>query len=59
VIALASALGLRVVAEGVETNDQLEWLADHGCDEVQGYLMARPMPFDAWLSALGFANTAT
>jgi diguanylate cyclase (GGDEF)-like protein len=42
-IRLAHDLGLRVVAEGVETGDQLEQLRDRGCDVVQGYLLARPM----------------
>lgn len=55
VIALASALGLRVVAEGVEMPEQLDWLSDHGCDEVQGFLLARPLPFEEWLASLGFS----
>jgi len=33
-----------VVAEGVETKDQLQWLRQIGCDEVQGFYFARPMP---------------
>jgi diguanylate cyclase len=44
VIRLAHALGLRVVAEGVETERQCEILSELGCDEFQGYLFARPMP---------------
>ncbi len=44
VIRLAHALGLRVVAEGVETETQSEILSGLGCDEFQGYLFARPMP---------------
>jgi EAL domain-containing protein (putative c-di-GMP-specific phosphodiesterase class I) len=54
VIRLAHALGLRVVAEGVETDRQCEILATLGCDEFQGYLFARPMQAQqvaAWLAA--------
>ena len=51
---LAHALRLSVVAEGVETDEVLDFLRAADCDEVQGYLMARPMPLDAlqdWLDA--------
>jgi diguanylate cyclase (GGDEF)-like protein/PAS domain S-box-containing protein len=54
VIAMAHTLGLNVVAEGVETQDQLATLRRLGCDEAQGYLMARPMSADAlahWIAA--------
>ena len=44
IIAMGHALGLKVVAEGVETEAQRRFLADHGCPEVQGFLLARPMP---------------
>ena len=43
VVRLAHALGLRVVAEGVETQGQRDILMAMGCDELQGYLFARPM----------------
>jgi two-component system CheB/CheR fusion protein len=43
VINMAHALGLRVVAEGVETNEQLEVLKEEGCDIVQGFLFHRPL----------------
>jgi EAL domain-containing protein (putative c-di-GMP-specific phosphodiesterase class I) len=47
VVRLAHALGLRVVAEGVETAAQRDMLLELGCDELQGYLFARPMKSDA------------
>lgn len=43
VIALAHSLGLLVVAEGVETNEQLQYLAEHNCDIVQGYYLSKPL----------------
>jgi EAL domain-containing protein (putative c-di-GMP-specific phosphodiesterase class I) len=43
VVDLAHALGLKAVAEGVEDGDTLDMLAALGCDEVQGYFIARPM----------------
>jgi diguanylate cyclase (GGDEF)-like protein len=50
VIRLAHALGLRVVAEGVETAAQSEILLHMDCDELQGYHFARPMPAEALLA---------
>ena len=41
---LSHDLGLRTVAEGVETMDQLEFLVESGCDEIQGFLVAPPLP---------------
>ncbi len=46
VASLCSALQLRVVAEGAETDDIVDMLAELGCDVVQGYAIARPMPAD-------------
>ena len=43
-IALAKTLDVGVLAEGVETQDELEWLWSEGCDAVQGYYIAKPMP---------------
>jgi diguanylate cyclase (GGDEF)-like protein len=44
IIALGRRLGLRVVAEGVETKEQLAFLASRKCNEVQGYLLSKPLP---------------
>jgi PAS domain S-box-containing protein len=44
IIDMARSLKMEVVAEGVETLPQLEFLRQHGCDEIQGYYCARPMP---------------
>jgi EAL domain-containing protein (putative c-di-GMP-specific phosphodiesterase class I) len=44
VVDLAANLGLRSIAEGVETPDQLDRLRELGCDQAQGYLFARPLP---------------
>lgn len=46
IVALARSLGLTTVAEGVETEAQFETLVALGCDDIQGYLLARPMPVD-------------
>ena len=42
-ILIAKGLGLRLVAEGVETKEQLAFLKSHGCDECQGYLISEPL----------------
>ncbi len=52
VIALARVLRLPVLAEGVETKEQLAFLAREGCDEVQGYLIGRPRPIAEYASLL-------
>jgi len=44
ILALGQRLGLEVVAEGVEREDQLEWLAEEGCPVIQGFMIAKPMP---------------
>jgi len=46
---LAQTLGMRTVCEGVETLDQLNAVRRAGCDEVQGYLVAKPMPVQEFL----------
>jgi diguanylate cyclase (GGDEF)-like protein/PAS domain S-box-containing protein len=52
IISLAHGLDLRVLAEGVETTAQLDFLRAHGCDECQGYLFARPQPAAALAEVL-------
>ena len=44
VIHLGKGLGLRVVAEGVEKQTELDYLRQQDCDEMQGYLFSRPLP---------------
>jgi EAL domain-containing protein (putative c-di-GMP-specific phosphodiesterase class I) len=51
-IAMAHQLNINVVAEGVETEEHLELLGAHRCDTVQGYLISRPVPNDAFLELL-------
>ena len=44
ILAMAKALRLRTIAEGVEKNEQLEFLRSQDCDEIQGYLVSKPLP---------------
>jgi EAL domain-containing protein (putative c-di-GMP-specific phosphodiesterase class I) len=56
-IGLAGALGCTVTAEGVETNAQLGALRELGCERVQGFLLAKPMPEDALLGLLSSSSS--
>ncbi|OWY31401.1 putative bifunctional diguanylate cyclase/phosphodiesterase [Herbaspirillum robiniae] len=52
IVALGRTLNLRIVAEGVETEMQQDFLTSVGCDALQGYLMGRPMPPEQFLQAI-------
>src|SRR5262249_1816083 len=56
VIDLGHGLGMSLVAEGVETLEQLSFLADEGCDAVQGYLIGKPLPVGQYAAAVGRSN---
>jgi EAL domain-containing protein (putative c-di-GMP-specific phosphodiesterase class I) len=53
VIGLARGLNLPVAAEGVETQDQLDFLTRESCDEIQGYLIGRPRPIADYAATVG------
>lgn len=52
IVMIGQRMGKEVVAEGVETIDQFDYMLQHGCDKVQGYLLAKPMPEDKLLEYL-------
>jgi diguanylate cyclase (GGDEF)-like protein/PAS domain S-box-containing protein len=58
IVGLAHSLGLGVIAEGVETEDQLLFLASHGCHAYQGYLFSRPLPIAAFTEFVNKLNSA-
>lgn len=52
IIAMGRSLGLNVLAEGVETPEQLAFLRERGCDSYQGYLFSRPVPAEQFARLL-------
>lgn len=46
ILEMGNKLGMTVVAEGVETMEQIRWLRKHQCDELQGFYFSKPLPFD-------------
>lgn len=52
IIAMAHGLDMKVIAEGVETLEQRDFLLEHGCDMMQGYFFSRPLPGDQLLAML-------
>ncbi len=51
-VAHQNEMGLHITAEGVENDDQLSYLQKLHCDDIQGFLFARPMPMDDFASML-------
>ncbi len=58
IMGLGRALGRPVVAEGVETKEQLELLQLQGCNEVQGYLIGKPLPIEAYSHVTGSSGAS-
>lgn len=52
IIKLGKLMGMRIVAEGVETKAQYEFLLQYGCDTMQGYYMAKPVDHDTYQEIL-------
>jgi EAL domain-containing protein (putative c-di-GMP-specific phosphodiesterase class I) len=59
IITLCHSLNIPVLAEGVETETQLAFLAKEGCDEVQGFFAGRPYPIEAYAELIGRAVAKT
>jgi EAL domain-containing protein (putative c-di-GMP-specific phosphodiesterase class I) len=53
IITIASHLDINVIAEGVETEEQRQFLLDNGCTHYQGYLFGKPVPIDAFEALVG------
>lgn len=59
ILALGRGIGAKVVAEGVEDQEQLDWLSCRSCDEVQGYLFSRPYPIGSLLEIIRLIDNRT
>ncbi|QLC72335.1 EAL domain-containing protein [Pseudomonas sp. LPB0260] len=59
IVALGQALNLRIVAEGVETQQQKSFLTELGCNSLQGFLLGHPLPADQFIQALAGGATVT
>jgi predicted signal transduction protein with EAL and GGDEF domain len=59
IILMAHNLGISVVAEGVETEEQLEWLKHCGCEQIQGYFYSKPLPRDDFLTYVEVGRPAS
>ena len=56
ILNLGKQFNLSIVAEGIETEYQQQWLSNAGCDVAQGYFFARPMPIDVLVEWLTIQN---
>ncbi|MGB1198852.1 MAG: EAL domain-containing protein [Thalassotalea sp.] len=56
IIQMSQALGLKVVAEGVESKEQLSYLSTHGCNIIQGYYFSKPLSPEQWLKTWSKGN---
>ena len=57
IVTLAAQIGATVVAEGIETQEQLQWLTRQGCGQGQGYFLSRPVPIDEFNAALSMLHS--
>ncbi len=58
IIAFGRALGLRIVAQGVETVEQVRFLRDHGCNLIQGHFVGKPLPAEQFVSCIRRSSTS-
>lgn len=56
ILTLAKQIGATVVAEGIETKEQLDWLSAQGCEQAQGYLMSKPVPIESFETVMKTLN---